>query len=452
MAVAGRCRVAGRRLETHCSMHEDSQEEVPMRKSTMVLVLSLVLAWGLVGEAAAVTYYVNSATGLDDPARGLTAALPFKTVQYAVAKTNATEIRIAAGTYTGPLSIPEFRKLTLRGAGLATTILSHDQSSPVVNVDGPAKVTLKGLTIQNGTHGIWSRMAYVVASNIRVRNNTSHAIYAKGGSYLSLSDSTVSTNGGHGVRIHSNSTGDFVGCTITSNVYSGMNVAYSSHAYIESCTISKNKKSGVEFFKDASGYFLNNAIFSNKFQGVNVTGSSSAGFGGGNKLYNNADDSGWRAGVGVGEGSNAGFGSELSNNPDEVYSNNGPGIFVYNGGGLLLNGARVHDNDEAGVSIGLGSSGQMEGAEIYENACEGVRVSGNSALFLKSGSVHNNGKDGVGLFNLSTGQFATGAQIDNNTHLGVNCGGGAGAGVAIGDAGSVAGNGSGQTNCAGWTP
>ena len=163
-----------------------------MKRWNLILILSIVLTGGLVADAFAMIYYVNGATGVNDSAHGSTAAKPFKTIQYALAKPNATEIRIAKGTYTGPFTIPEYRKITLKGAGIEKTFLNGDRASPVVSADGPTKVTLTALTIQNGTNGIWGRMAYLTGSKIRVWNNTSHGIYAKGNSYLSLEDSTVS--------------------------------------------------------------------------------------------------------------------------------------------------------------------------------------------------------------------------------------------------------------------
>ena len=102
------------------------------------------------------------------------------------------------------------------------------------------------------------------------------------------------------------------------------------------------------------------------------------------------------------------------------------------------------------MTLWLGSSGQIAGAEIFLNTGHGVGVSNSSALFLNSGSVHNNTGNGVTLGSVSTGQFATGANIDNNSLFGISCSGGTG--LATGDAGSVSGNGSGQTNCQGWTP
>ena len=422
-----------------------------MKRWNLILILSIVLAGGLVADAFAVIYYVNDTTGVNDSVHGSTAAKPFKTIQYALAKPNATEIRIAKGTYTGPFTIPEYRKITLKGAGVEKTFLNGDSTnpSPVVSADGPTKVTLTALTIQNGTNGIWGRMAYLICSKIKVWKNTSHGIYAKGNSYLSLEDSTVSSNGGHGVRVKESSSGDILRCTANSNAFSGINVAYASHGYIEACIASQNTQSGVQVNGSSSAYFLNNQIFSNASIGVDITAHSEGQFGGGNKIYDNADNSGWRSGVGIFQASSANFIPEAADNPDDIYQNKGPGIFVY-GSGLLLQGALVHNNDGNGVSLGLGSSGQINGTEIFMNEAQGVGVSNTSALFLSSGSVHNNSGNGVNLSSFSTGQFATGANIDNNTLFGINCSGGTG--LATGDAGSVSGNGSGQTNCQGWTP
>jgi parallel beta-helix repeat protein len=419
-----------------------------MKRCNLILILSIFLTCGFVGDALAAIYYVNGTTGVNDSTHGSTAAKAFKTIQYALGKSNATEIRIAAGNYTGPFTIPENRKITLKGAGIEKTFLNGDSTNPVVSVDGPTKATLTALTVQNGTNGIWGRMAYLTCSKIKVRNNTSHGIYAKGNSYLSLEDSTVTANGGHGVRVHSSSSGDILRTTATSNTYSGINVAYNSYGYLEECTVSQNSNSGVQVSGNSDAYFLNNKLFSNQYGGADINSNSNANFGGGNKIYDNADHSGWRSGVGVHQSSSAIFIPEAADNPDEIYENSGPGIFVANGCALLLKTALVHNNSGEGVNLGLGSSGQIEGAEIFLNSSSGINVNGNSVLSLNSGSVHNNSSHGVNLTSLSTGQFGTGANIDNNSLFGINCGNG----LATGDAGSVSGNGSGQTNCQGWTP
>jgi parallel beta-helix repeat protein len=420
-----------------------------MKRWNLIFILSIFLACGFVGDALAVIYYVNDATGLNGAGQGLKADKPFKTIQYALGKSNATEIRIAKGTYTGPFSIPEFRKITLKGAGVEKTILNGDSTNPVVSADGPTKLTLTALTIQNGTNGIWGRMAYLTCTKILVRDNTSHGIYAKGNSYLSLSDSTVSSNGGHGVRVKESSSGDILRSTLTSNTYSGINVAYGSYGYIEACTVSQNTQSGVQVNGSSTAYFLNNQLFSNQYAGADINSNSNANFGGGNKIYDNANNSGWRSGVGVFQASSAIFISEAADNPEQIYENKGPGIYVSGTSELLLQTASVHNNSGNGVSIVQGSSGSIAGAEIFGNTANGVGV-WNSTLYLNSGSVHNNSANGVILSNVSTGQFNTSANIDNNSLLGINCGGNTG--VAFGDAGSVSGNGSGQTNCQGWTP
>jgi hypothetical protein len=468
-----------------------------MKKSAVIFALSVFITCGFAAHAFAVIYYVNAATGQDLPDQGKTKALPFKTIGYALARSNATDVRVAAGTYNESLSIPEFRNITLRGAALAKTILAGDGAGPVVSVNGPTKVTITGFTIQNGTNGIWSRFAYVACKNIRLRNNSSHGLYAKNNSYLSLEDSTAISNGGHGVRVHSSSSGDIVRCTANSNASSGINVTYGSYGYIEASTASLNGQMGVQVSGSSNAYLLNNRIFSHQYGGVGINSNSNANFGGGNKIYDNADNSGWRAGVGVFQASSAVLIPEAANNPDEISQNRGPGIHVYDSSGLLLQSALVRNNGSGGVHIGLGSSGQIDGGDIFENNGDAVSLSTNSGLLLNNasihdntgvgvkvahgssaqlaqgndifgnddagisiwnnselslsgGSVHNNRSDGVRIGLESSGQFNTGASITDNDLFGVSCDGRGG--FVWGDVGTISGNGSGDTNCQGWTP
>jgi hypothetical protein len=183
---------------------------------------------------------------------------------------------------------------------------------------------------------------------------------------------------------------------------------------------------------------------------VGINSNSNANFGGGNWIYYNADNSGWRSGVGVFQASSAILIPEAADNPDKIYENKGPGIYVSGTSELLLQSALVHKNSGNGVSILQGSSCSIAGTEIFENTAQGVGVSNNSDLFLSSGSVHNNSGHGIAIYSASMVQFATAANIDNNSLFGINCSGPAA--LATGDAGSVSGNGSGQTNCQGWTP
>jgi hypothetical protein len=210
----------------------------------------------------------------------------------------------------------------------------------------------------------------------------------------------------------------------------------------------------VQVNGSSSAYLWNNTIFTNFYGGVGITSNSIAEFGGGNKIYDNADNSGWRSGVAVFWGSSATFSPQVADNPDEIFENKGPGIYVIGTSELFLPSASVHNNNGSGVTIGQGSSCHVgffpAGADIFMNTGHGVAVYNSSTVFLNSGSVHHNTGNGVYLGNPSTGAFLANANIDNNGLFGINCSGGAA--LATGDAGSVSGNGSGQTNCPGWTP
>ena len=149
---------------------------------------------------------------------------------------------------------------------------------------------------------------------------------------------------------------------------------------------------------DSVAYLLNNEIFSNKYSGVGLTESSSVSFGGGNKIHGNGDNSGWRAGVGVYHSSQAIFIPEVAGNKDDIYGNNGPGVFLSENCGMLMKSAIVRDNHGDGVTINMGSFGQFE----------------------------------------------SGAIIEGNDGYGINC---TDVGNKSGQPGSLAGNGSGETTC-----
>ena len=77
-------------------------------------------------------------------------------------------------------------------------------------------------------------------------------------------------------------------------------------------------------------------IYNNQMIGINVTGKSSVSLRGGNKVYENADNSGWRAGIGAAHGSTVIMTDSPSEDFNMVYQNNGPGIHIGNPTSLFV--------------------------------------------------------------------------------------------------------------------
>ncbi len=112
-------------------------------------------------------------------------------------------IHLGPGTYTGPVVIR--RPVTLMGSeGAPLTIVDGARKGPAFTIEGePANVTLCGLTIQGGTHGVGGGVAVlgmheVTILNCVLRDNRAAdvgggAIYAVGG-FLRIRDSEFRGN------------------------------------------------------------------------------------------------------------------------------------------------------------------------------------------------------------------------------------------------------------------
>ena len=166
-------------------------------------------------------------------------------------------INIAAGTYTGSITVS--KRLTVTGAGVSTII------------NGLVTITASGLDASNR----------LVISNLKVSSTTAAdgiRISAATGSYYTIEnvDSTGNTSGGAN-GIHINSTGTvsdvrIYSCTLSSNNNSGIRIASAitsmTNLDVSGCTIATNLQHGVDINpsglnKTLSGYTFTNCTFTN---------------------------------------------------------------------------------------------------------------------------------------------------------------------------------------------
>ena len=84
-----------------------------------------------------------------DSGNCLTAATPCKTFTYAITQAIAGDtISAAVGTYTENLTLT--KNLTLKGAGLNSTILDGNFANRVLDVGAGLVIQVSGMTLQNG--------------------------------------------------------------------------------------------------------------------------------------------------------------------------------------------------------------------------------------------------------------------------------------------------------------
>lgn len=132
------------------------------------------------------TCYVNAATGDDALHGGTSPSDAFKTIQQAVdtVSTGGTVV-VAAGTYTGPVSIQ--RSMTLEGSGAGADARTRGRAGETIIQSGPGvdgfaiayapKVTVDGFTFEGNAAGIAVRGAtsssqYRFVNNIFTGNTT----------------------------------------------------------------------------------------------------------------------------------------------------------------------------------------------------------------------------------------------------------------------------------------
>ncbi|MBL1127171.1 MAG: hypothetical protein HND44_01485 [Chloroflexi bacterium] len=128
------------------------------------------------------TRYVAT-TGSDSGNNCLNQATPCRTIQYAINQAFGGEtVQIAAGTYVENLSVA--KNVTLQGADAATTIVDGSQAGRVIQMDFlPAyDLTIRNLSLRNGTGGILASSGRLWLESSRVyANDAGGAFYDEGG-------------------------------------------------------------------------------------------------------------------------------------------------------------------------------------------------------------------------------------------------------------------------------
>ncbi len=364
------------------------------RKIFVVLSFLFSMLW-CVSAAYSATVYVNTVTGRDMAGYGLTAARPYKTINYALGKsTGDTTVRIAAGTYNESINLNSIRIIQFKGAGKDNTILKGIGTMPVVSISGPNKTVITDLTVQGGNFGIFCKFASLYCRNIKIRDNNASGVLALGNSRLDILDSTAESNMGKGFQIEGGSSAQITRCAASKNTLAGIQVIYNSFAMVEESLVFENKASGIQVADGSALHLKKSEVHTNTYSGLDVTDRSVAQLLGGNKIHHNADSSGWRAGIGIHHLSQVSLSPGGGTVKDEIYLNDGPGIFTANSSCLFLGGGAVYENQGDGVHLRFDSTAQLEsGADITSNVGYGLNCGdqgGDSKYWGTPGSVSGN--------------------------------------------------------------
>ncbi|MBQ8680797.1 MAG: right-handed parallel beta-helix repeat-containing protein [Treponema sp.] len=433
-----------------------------------------------------VTVLYASSTGSDETGTGSEEA-PFATLQKAIDKIQ--EINISSSDYTiyisgritGLSNIPSnfaANMLSIEGKNnAASDILDGNASGTVLTINTEKNITLKNLTIQNGTCGLYLNGAgipntTVTLSNCNIKNNNSSSdgggirIVSCGSFSMqggSISGNTSSGRGG-GISISEMPIGVFIydGTVISGNTaatYGGgidYTVSGGGTLMISDCEISSNTataNSGGGIYADIGGdgtvitsnlTLKNNHADSGSGGGIYVTDSLNSFRMENGSISNNSAKNG--GGVAVNTKSGATpllYGVEIK---DNTASENGGGIQVTTGKYLSILDCIVSGNTAASYGGGIYAPGKLTvtGSTITSNNANkggGIySVSSTAHLSINSGIITTNtaSSDGGGIY--SGGNLTiTGGTISSNT-AGLNGGGVFNSGTFIMTGGEIISN------------
>ncbi len=359
------------------------------------------------------------------------AAIPFDCdrgipLQEAVHFAFPGETLALSGTCSGPIVITG-KNLTLESK---TNAVIDGDSKDAISVNGPARVTLKGLIVQNGLNGIKAAGgAQLVIRDMKIRKNAQNGILLLGASSATISGSSTNENKLNGLDAEASSAVILTGTYVSeSNAVFGVNINGSSNLTLIAAdvTVAKNIL-GIQIGTSASAFISDSVtkltVQENATTGLTiVSGAHMVAFGGtilatGNGVHGVSVDS--KAGLDLDA---AALLTSRGNGQDGVHleetsvltmfntpafsgapgtttlvadnnllngisiltgsnltvihfaavnstGNTGAGILVDNGSGLTLVGSMIQGNGKD-VSLSFGSRGDITGTTVGELTCD----------------------------------------------------------------------------------
>ncbi len=382
-----------------------------------------------------------------------------RTLTQALSRAAPGDTVLVSGTCTETVTIAT-NDITVDGQ-LATIVDGGGGADPVMTIEGVRGVTVRNLTLINGTDGIFAHkhadmlIENVIAENntddgfdvgenstVDIRNGTANSNGDEGfvvsqNSNINLLDGTTESmnNGGHGLQaITSSNIGAFGGVVkSTGNGGAGISIFGASQLVIilgteveiesnsDGLTVSS---SAAAFIDQTSELKLDN----NSRDGLLIVDNSAVTSLGEATVTNNG-----RHGILVFESSNLRlFGTNL------IDSNGEDGLHVSRASNASLRGTlTISNNNRVGLFVLQTSMAFFEGGNlIIENSSsDGVEVLRTAQLVFQeltsaiSVEIRNNGRHGVSVFQGSEARLAAGVTIKDNTSSGLHLFGNSGATV-----------------------
>lgn len=210
---------------------------------------------------------------------------PCLTVQYSLDQAlSGDTVRLAAGTYTDTLGAGQVASITKSGAligghdaatwaydpVLYLTTLNGQGLAREVLVAGPIAVTVAGLQLEGGTHGVESTGATLVVSRSHVYDHGGDGITAVGG-YLAVEATWINDNTGDGIEV-SGAPYLLVNDVLARNTNNGLLAANGSGRLLHT-TIAENTTAGVAVGGTAA--FTNTIVYGHPV-GINALAGGAA--------------------------------------------------------------------------------------------------------------------------------------------------------------------------------
>jgi len=216
----------------------------------------------------------------------------YATVQAAIdASQRGDVIRVAGGTYTGNVTLPDYRSLyggydptfTVRDPEMYPTVLDGGGSGNVLSVQTANKIVVDGFVIRNSgsaSAGIYARNSEIVVRNCEVYN-CYRGVYVLSGSGSSTQGDaiieycTIRNNTGPGVVINNpnNPHAYVLWSVIYGNALNGIYVT-GKPTDIINCTVAYNGSSGIDYRSTSGSPIRDNIIANNSGYGITCTSAS----------------------------------------------------------------------------------------------------------------------------------------------------------------------------------
>ena len=334
--------------------------------------------------------HIKALGGPNPPPVTITVDCLTKTIGQALEEANPGDIIQVSGTCNETVLIIK-DGITLDGGG--TTII--DGGGPlksVIAVDGAQRVTIQGLTAQNGEHGIVIRRgAAAILVDVTATGNAEVGIFIIDNATARFKGTIVSKdNGDDGIAMFrgGNAFFDAVTVQLTGNGGAGLNFFTNGHGAIQNSTldISNNTSDGMRAHLGSAVRVLNSTITldHNGARGLLVSRSTAV---------------------------------DVRTSTITATNNTTDGIGVFNGSSLLLQDATapidVSSNGDRGVEVSLNATLSLVNSTMTvtnNTVNDGIGVFNSSSFFIRTDTgktpalitVSGNGKRGVAVGNTST--------------------------------------------------